>query len=192
MINADCAEFQATWNAHPMASNNTFNKSPNDVRLLGQARFGVYRDDCEGLHPETIEKYYGVDGAERVGQSGAGNPQDEEEPLSLEERIGLEQDPQIRHEAIDVPDHRNPFTDDAHGENLFFSVLADVVKQDIMPAGYGLLAEEWDNDGYPDVEILKVGKRARKEIEVSLAHPIWLASSFVGLAFNGPSFGCKD
>ncbi|KAJ6479151.1 hypothetical protein C8R45DRAFT_832988, partial [Mycena sanguinolenta] len=174
MINADCAEFQATWNAHPMAGEQTFNKSPSDMRLLGQARFGIYRDDCEGLHPDTIKKYYGVHGSERVGHVGAGNPPDEdEEDCDLEDHIRSDQDTQIRHDAVDVPDHRNPFGDDSETEGRFFAVLAEVVRKEITPAGYGMLPEEWDEDGYPDIEILRAGKRLKKEITVSLEHLIW-------------------
>ncbi|KAJ7800219.1 hypothetical protein B0H13DRAFT_1673037 [Mycena leptocephala] len=173
-INADCIEFQTNLNAHPMNGHETFNESPNDMRLLGQAQLGVYRDDCEGLHPDTIEKYYGVFGAERFGQSGAGHPPDEDvEHPSLAERIGVEHGPQVRHEAIDVPDHRNPFSNDSEAETKFFRVLTEVVKQKITPAGYGLLSEEWDEDGYPDVEILCAGKQMKTKIQVSLAHPIW-------------------
>lgn len=146
-------------------------ESNQDMRLLGQAQLGVYRDDCDGLHPDTIEKYYGVLGAERVGQAGAGNPPDEED---VADRIRLEQDPQVRHEAIEVPDHRNPFSGNPAAENNFFSVLAEVVREEITPAGYGLLREEWDEDDYPDVEILLSGKRMTTKNSVSLAHPIWM------------------
>lgn len=53
-----------------------------DLRLMGMLQEGVYpdRDDCEGVHPETINRYYGVDLEEerRVpGQTGAGHPSDE-------------------------------------------------------------------------------------------------------------------
>ncbi|KAJ7487940.1 hypothetical protein FB451DRAFT_1025194 [Mycena latifolia] len=173
-INYDCTEFQTNWNAHPMDGHETHNKSPSDMRLLGQARLGLYRDDCDGLHPDTIDKYYGVSGAERIGQPGAGNPPDEDnDQPGLVDRIGGDQVAQIRHEAIDVPDHRNPFSDDSATESLFFGVLSEVVRQDVTPVGYGLLPEEWDEDGYPDVEILRAGKQMKTKIRVSLAHPIW-------------------
>ncbi|KAJ7162948.1 hypothetical protein C8R46DRAFT_903830, partial [Mycena filopes] len=173
-INTDCAEFQLNWNAHPMAGHETHNKSPNDMRLLGQAQFGVYHDDCEGLHPDTIDKYYGVAGAERAERMwGAGNPPDEEDD-GLAHRIGADQGPQIRHAAIDIPDHRNPFSDDPVAESKFFDVLAEVVRQEVTPVGYGLSPDEWDEGGYPDVEILRAGNQMKKKIWVSLAHPIWV------------------
>ncbi|KAJ6455080.1 hypothetical protein C8R47DRAFT_996965 [Mycena vitilis] len=174
-INEDCAEFQTNWNAHPMAGRETFDKSPNDMRLLGQAKLGIYNDDCEGLHPDTIQKYYGVLGGERAGPPGAGNPPDEgdDEQADLVDRIGVEQGPQIRHEAIEVPDHRNPFSEHPVAEQKFWAVLAEVVEQEIIPAGYGMLPEEWDEEGYPDVEILEAGRLMKKKIRVSLAHPLW-------------------
>ncbi|KAJ6568794.1 hypothetical protein B0H19DRAFT_939409, partial [Mycena capillaripes] len=175
-INTDCDEFQTNWNAHPMAGKETFNKSPNDMRLLGQAQLGVYNDDCEGLHPDTIEKYYGVFGPERAAsQPGAGNPPDEDdmEGPTLAERISFDQGPHVRHEAIDVPDHRSPFPDDSVAESKFWTVLSEVVEQEIIPTGYGLLLEEWEEDGYPDEEILYAGKQMKTKIRVSLAHPIW-------------------
>ncbi|KAJ7862282.1 hypothetical protein B0H14DRAFT_2349633 [Mycena olivaceomarginata] len=165
-----CAEFQATWNAHPMAGNDTFNKSPNDMQLLGQARLGIYLDECEGLHPETIENYYGVEGAAHDGQLGAGNPADEEEPLTLEDKTLKFDTKQLMFQTtgtlLRMMDRQRAF---------FFAVFADVVKQGIEPAGYGLLAEEWDDDGYPDVETLRVGRRPKKDsqILVSLAQLIW-------------------
>ncbi|KAF8144087.1 hypothetical protein K438DRAFT_1430207, partial [Mycena galopus ATCC 62051] len=84
-----------------------------------------------------------------------------------------DQHPQVRHDAIEVPDHRNPFLGNSDAESHFFSVLAEVIRQEIIPVGYGLLPQEHDEDGYPDVEFLLAGKRMKTRIPVSLAHPIW-------------------
>ncbi|KAJ7704836.1 hypothetical protein B0H17DRAFT_1193343 [Mycena rosella] len=83
MINDDCAEFQAEWNAHPI-SGAANDQSPNDMFLLGQLENGVHLDDCDGVHPDVIEELYGVHGAvvQRMpGQSGAGQLNDEDIPL---------------------------------------------------------------------------------------------------------------
>ncbi|KAF7366370.1 hypothetical protein MSAN_00893500 [Mycena sanguinolenta] len=138
---------------------------------LLRSDWGVYQDDCQGLHPDTIEKYYGVHGPPRLGGRGAGNPPDEND---VAENIHAEQGPQIRHEAIEVPDHKNPFGDDSEGERTFFAVLTEVVWKEVVPTGYGVLPEEWDEDGYPDTEILQAGRRMKTQIPVSLSHPIWL------------------
>ncbi|KAJ7436669.1 hypothetical protein B0H11DRAFT_1754590 [Mycena galericulata] len=145
---------------------------------LAFERQGVYCDDCEGLHPDTIDKYYGVSGAERRGKA-AGNPPDEGDEPGLVDRIGVDQGPQIRHAEIEVPDHRNPFVNDPAAEGKFFAVLSEVVRQEVTPAGYGLLPEEWDEEGYPDVEIWRAGKQMKTKIRVSLAHPIWSQRAMV-------------
>ncbi|KAG1844109.1 hypothetical protein C8R48DRAFT_818693 [Suillus tomentosus] len=80
-INQDCSDFRAEWNCHPIRGPDTNDKSPKDLRFLGQIQFGVYRDDCEGVHPDVIEEHYGVHGpttTRRQHQSGAGHPIDEE------------------------------------------------------------------------------------------------------------------
>ncbi|KAJ7343934.1 hypothetical protein DFH08DRAFT_810468 [Mycena albidolilacea] len=37
---------------------------------MGQVRKGMYVDDCEGVHPNVIECYYGTHGPERHHRSG--------------------------------------------------------------------------------------------------------------------------
>lgn len=95
-----------------------------DLRFLGHLQFGVYRDDCEGVHPDVINEYYGVHGhmtTRKHRQTGAGHPADEEDsdsdsdnehPETMEQAINNQQRHQIRHEAISVPSQQNPFVDD--------------------------------------------------------------------------------
>ncbi|KAJ7663599.1 hypothetical protein B0H14DRAFT_2425156 [Mycena olivaceomarginata] len=156
----DCVEFKSNWNAHPMNGQGSFGKSPNDMRLLGQVQHGVYQDDdCEDMHPETIERYYGVFRPQRGEGAGTRNPPDED--TNVEEHIQAEQHPQIRHDAVEVPDHKNPFSDHPVVESTFFPLLTDLIRQDIIPTGYGMLPEEWDEDSYPDVEILYMGRQMK-------------------------------
>ena len=196
-INEDCEQFQYEWNAHPISGPSTNNKSPQvgkftlfifkvinvgpnkDLRLLGQARHGVYRDECEGIHPDIIKKYYGVDGkpaGQALGITGAGNPPDEEDANSTEPPLAVQvendQQSQVRHNPIGVPAHTNPFHD-INSENLFWQVICDVVEQDIMPQGVGLLSNEWDDGTYPSFEVLQVGNRGTKNIHFSLEDAVW-------------------
>lgn len=156
------------------------------MRLLGQARFGVYKDECEGIHPDVIDKYYGVHGKSHrhVDATGAGHPDDEEDnsdsessdsrsTRGLAEKIAHDQMSHIRHEGIAVPVHGNPFDDDSH-EQRFWRVLSEVMEKGITPEGVGLLPNEWEDATYPTFEVLRVGHKGTKEIEVSLADPIWL------------------
>jgi hypothetical protein len=112
------------------------------------------------VHPDTIDRYYGVDVDSSVLHE------------ELAERIAADQQANIRHEGIDVPQHGSPFG--SAQEDLFFQVLAEVVEKDITPAGYGLLSDEWDGDNYPIFEVIH-GRRGGKEIQVTLSHPIWKA-----------------
>jgi hypothetical protein len=88
------------------------------------------------------------------------------------QRINSDQRRHVRHEGVHVPQHGNPFSD-SEEEDKFFQVLAGVVEQGIEPEGYGLYADEWEDGSYPIWESIKLGKRAGKEIHVSLQEPLW-------------------
>lgn len=136
-----------------------------DLCFLGQTTLGIYRDDCEGLSPDDIEEYYGVDGPERARQphqSGARHPMDE---------AGLDEDLYV-HEAVHAPISQSPFLDDDK-EAQFYAVLQEVIKHDITPENFGLTHGEWEDSHYPIYESILVGRRAGKELHVSLAEPIW-------------------
>lgn len=144
----------------------------------------------DGVHPDIIDRYYGVVGPDRErgsAQTGAGHPDSEDEdeevlePLSrhegdedeeLENQVEADQEHNIRHEPIRIARHQNPFqTDEKEAE--FLSILAMVVRDDLVPIGYGVLVDEWDDDNYSELEIIKPGTKG-KEIEVVLPREIWL------------------
>lgn len=140
--------------------------------MLGKAKHGVYKDDCDGIHPDTIAKYYGAEGhLHRLpGETGAGNPPDERVD-DLTDQLHDHQNRNVKHDAVKVPRHANPFITNPKAEKLFISVLDQVVSNNVMPAGYGILPQELDGD-YPDTEELVLTGR-RKSITLSLAAPIW-------------------
>ena len=145
--------------------------------MLGRAQLGSYQDDCEGIHPNTIAKYYGTDGhSERyLGETGAGHPSDERVG-DLANRLHEHQSRNVKHDAITVPSHANPFTSNSGAQRTFCSVLADVVRHNVIPSSYGVLPEEWTDGLYPDTEQLIVGRK-RKPITLLLADPIWKAQA---------------
>jgi hypothetical protein len=114
----------------------------------------MYREHAERIHPNITDRY---DGAPEV---------------RLASQVQDDLHSQIRHEPIGVPDHRNPFSDN-ETEALFFQTLQEIVEADVVPAGYGLFPNEWEEDRYPLFETLKVGRRGGKSIIISLAAPIW-------------------
>ncbi|KIO01839.1 hypothetical protein M404DRAFT_149003 [Pisolithus tinctorius Marx 270] len=138
------------WNCHPMGGAGTNNKSPMDMCLLGQIQFGIYRE-CE----------------DREGCNVA-----DDEVMETADAIARQQQVHVKHEAVRVPSLRNPFQNDEE-ELTFFRGLQEVVTQDITPENFGLTATEWSSDTYPLIETIHIGRRARKEVDISLADAIW-------------------
>ncbi|KAF8131305.1 hypothetical protein K438DRAFT_839544 [Mycena galopus ATCC 62051] len=56
---------------------------------------------------------------------------------------------------------------------LFYDSLEVAIQQEIVPSGYGLLEDEWDEDGYPSFEILKSGCRGGKQLQIAPPDGIW-------------------
>lgn len=146
------------------------------MRLTGMAKHGVYIDDCNGVHPDIIDQYYGVHGRERYrqpGQTGAGHPSDEQEDYSsLGQRIADDQRSNLRHEPVDVPDHHDPFTSEIQRQ-AFHLALSTCRAQARLPAGYGLFNEELDVSSYPSYEIIHTGRRGTKRLQVALPILQW-------------------
>lgn len=134
---------------------------------MGQARFGVYRDDCEGVHPDTINEYYGTDRQQQPGYSTR-DPTVED----VVSKIYSGQDTQTRHKGVEVVQGCCPFQSKAAEED-FYKVLGNIIQARVVPAGYGLLHPEWENGAYPLTETLKIGVRSRKEIEIELREHLW-------------------
>ncbi|KAJ7037274.1 hypothetical protein C8F04DRAFT_952970 [Mycena alexandri] len=173
-LNDNCHELQAQWNAHPISGRGTSDQSPADLRFMGQLNDGVYASDpMDSVHPDTLNRYYGVDGTEQVrqpGQTGTGHPEDEDEDIANAVAEDLAHN--IRHPAIKVARHNNPFRS-AQVEANFFVALGQIVQHGIVPAGFGVLEEEWENTAYPVMEAINPGTRGQ-EIIIALPREIWL------------------
>ncbi|KAK7678905.1 hypothetical protein QCA50_018045 [Cerrena zonata] len=176
-INHDCEQFRIEWNAHPISGKGG-NRSPNDLRLLGQTEHGVYVDEMEGVPVEELAEYYGVHGQARErrrGQTGAGHPQDEDDDHgnSDHEFEGNSDDGTEEEEAESVPvdESHPPFNE--HYLNIFRNALQQVRNEVIIPEEYGILENEWEENGYPTVETIQSGRRRRREITLGLPDNIW-------------------
>lgn len=145
------------------------------MRFMGMTEHGVYTDDCEGVHPDVINQYYGVHGRETrraPGQTGAGHLADEEDNeeenwTDLGERIAEDQSANLHHEPVKVPEQTDPFSSDLHRQ-AFLASLTAVREQGILPAGYRLHDEELDTGTYPAYEIIKSGRRGTKQLRIAL------------------------
>ncbi|KAK7015428.1 hypothetical protein R3P38DRAFT_3321660 [Favolaschia claudopus] len=80
LINEDCDSFRSEWNGHPI-SGEGHDQSPEEMCFMGRLQNGFYDEDCNGVHPNVLERYYGTHGRERqraAGETGAGQLEDEE------------------------------------------------------------------------------------------------------------------
>lgn len=148
------------------------------MRFLSETKHGL-QEDQPGVHPNVLNRYYGVDGPTRTRSSqdtGAGHPDDEGTSdeasyQDLEDRIAGDQDPEVRHDPIDVPQHSSPFKS-AETEKLFCVALRELQQQEFIPEEYGVAPAEWIGGVYPDTEMIPLG-RAGREIPVKLPVTIW-------------------
>ena len=85
--------------------------------------------------------------------------------------IVSQQQEHVNHEVVLVPSHQNPFW--SNEEAIFFAGLQEVITQNITPDNFGLTPAEWGSDQYPVLETIHVGQHAVKDVDVSLAEPIW-------------------
>ena len=225
--------------------------------FLGQIEHGIYVDECDGIHPDVINQYYGFEGKpvnhpSQTGQSGAGQPPDEGEDEDFDashdnmeddgdmdmdiddeedENDDLEDDESdmdeesedsddsdnmnedgedsgdsrneedsegkdddvdnenedwkhiegwlaedlgqnFHHSPVGVPKHSAPFHEQTMADVLNGAV-ACLREDEIVPSGYGVLPDEWDDEGYPAYEIIRTGQRGLKQLWIALPDFVW-------------------
>ncbi|KAF7318562.1 Integrase catalytic domain-containing protein [Mycena chlorophos] len=149
-INADLKQFQAEWNAHPMGNRGEI--SPEDARFLGQTSLGLYADDVRRIHPDVLQRYRNLQGE------------------ALDDAIAQDQEPEIRHDGVEAPRAEDPFDSD-EAQRIFHNASRQVASSQIIPSGYGVTPNEWENGVYSEIEGLKVGKRV---VQIRLPREVWL------------------
>lgn len=143
------------------------------MRFLAAANEGVYLDEddeFDGVHPDLLNRYYGIDGSasrQQTDQTGA----EEDITGEVEAHVGSDQQANIRHAAIGVPDDSCPFPF-AEAVDLFYQALADAEDQGVIPNHLMVTAEEWPN-AYPTHEIITTGAQSGKKLSVALPYDIW-------------------
>ncbi|KAL1725615.1 hypothetical protein EV714DRAFT_220951, partial [Schizophyllum commune] len=195
LIDADCRAFQANHNNKPI-SGAGHDQTPADMRLEGMLSAGYYvDDDCAGVSVEDIQRYYGCHGAQRQHprRRGAGHDEDDEDDAhapagegedgestsgELEDMGDLDQyvegdnDPRFHLEPIHVPKHAAPFSSD-DSFHLFLSGFEQAEKQGLLPANMNIRQEEWEGGVYPSFEIIRSGRKGKKELRIALPDSVW-------------------
>lgn len=90
----------------------------------------------------------------------------------LQAQIAHDIQANVNHAPIRVPQSVTPFTDNVcHA--LFNESLRHIQAAGAIPQGFGVLAGEWGNEGYPLYETISVGPCVKK-ITTELPQLIWL------------------
>lgn len=167
------------------------------MRLLTQTQHGLFTNDTEISHEEAMNQIHGNGEIDVEEQSEESNEEesdkesDEEEEedsdasefaedldgLTEEQESSGSRNDQLDdvHDAVVIPDVTNPFSDDEL-MHAFTTALEIVREQEMLPEGYGLLPEEWDDDEYPAYWVIKSGRRG-KDLTISLPDARWQARS---------------
>ena len=156
-----------------------------DLRFLRQTELGVYEeDDCEGVHPDTIQEYYGTteDRVQRwAGQTGAGHPPEEVDDnhtgLALIDSVIQDQDSDIRHDPIPTPNNEPPMSPELL---MTFSNCLAALRSD----SQGNLLRSIAGETLPwnPVEVMRVGRRRQKELRISFVDGAWERRALLWLA----------
>lgn len=164
---------------------------------------GVYNeDDCEGIHPNAIQEYYGTTRGRvhrGTGQTGAGHPPEEHDDdyadnhtdidtdnghnsdcdmeTGLVDKVVQAQDSDIRHDSIPTADHEAPLMSPKH--LVLFSNCLTALRNDQGDLLHSMADHPlvWD-----PVEMIRVGHRRQKELVISLEDVAWEKRALVWLA----------
>lgn len=156
-------------------------------------KHGVYADDCAGLTAEDISRYYGVHGVERLrksGHTGAGELDDEDIPdidmdvdhiigdddgdeswQDVEEQLGLDFSDNFLPDMVTPPTNTSPFTDDQL--TAFQEAFSEMITHQLVPEGYGMCPNEWEDGEYPSYWIIRSGRRGKQDLNIALPDDIW-------------------
>ncbi|KAJ7705165.1 hypothetical protein B0H14DRAFT_3645903 [Mycena olivaceomarginata] len=156
-------------------------KNPSHLWLLHRLFLFAINDDCnplDGIHPNAINRYYGVEGARRRrshGETGAGHASDDEGALGDDsDDEGFEPDPVEELEnQIQADQAQKCSTRTSKSSKTRVPLLQIVLSQpDQQPEGYGILPDEWQEEGYSEVETIRTVTNG-KELVVVLPRNDW-------------------
>ncbi|KAJ7044386.1 hypothetical protein C8F04DRAFT_1174817 [Mycena alexandri] len=105
------------------------------MRLIGELKYGKYADSFDEIHSDVRNRY--------------------QNEVNINDAIAGDQNHNI---AIDVADHQFPFQNELAAD-IFGQTLADAKTAEIIPLQLGVLPAEWEANGYPESETVKVGRK---------------------------------
>jgi hypothetical protein len=164
----------------PEILNHFYGTTRNNVRRReGQTGAGHPPDENSDSSSSDSEP----DSASEVAESTVQSSDSDSEPeiplpdqtlpgSPTEEDINNQVRNQVHEKAVKVPHQENPFSSQ-EDLDAFHHALTAMEDGSIVPDGYGILPEEWDEDDYPNFEIIRTGRRGTKQLRISLPDEIW-------------------
>jgi hypothetical protein len=140
-------------------------------------------DIHQSADPSVLDQYLGVAGNPRrtSGHSGAGHSDDEIDEELEDDQLNPDFiDPnlaplqEVMHQAVPVPAEANPLHHFEDPKGTFLAMLAELQRHDLqaIPLGYHIHEQELP-DGYPEAEVISVGFRKTRALEVELPSEVW-------------------
>ena len=156
------------WHGGPSADSLTPN--PQDIRLLGQTKYGIY-DQVDAVDPALLHRYYGAgrsdpdvwDGGNEVGVVSNADGQAQRD---IAEIIADSQARNIQHDAAEVAETSLPFENRNDHYAFSLALSASLNDSESYPAGFNLQEE------YETSESYRTG-RSTKPLEIPLPYDVW-------------------
>ncbi|KIJ27112.1 hypothetical protein M422DRAFT_55199 [Sphaerobolus stellatus SS14] len=122
--------------------------------------------------PQDLATIY--DNVQPEADSSDSDITDQEDLDDLERRVLQELCRNVKHKGPKIPRHQDPFTHPEMHE-ILDNTLQQVAELNFLPESYGMQPEEWEDDEYPQSEII-VGRR-KKEAIIQLPLGIWYSQA---------------
>lgn len=136
----------------------------------GEAGIQVSDEEVDGNWEDEEHAHVPMD----VDDATSSESDDEFGVQTLEGLVEADLANNFKHKAVKVPRHQNPFAGNEEAYALFQSAFEAIVADGVLPAGYGTRPDEWMTSQYPTYEILRSGRRSRKQLRVILPEELWL------------------
>ena len=144
------------------------------MRFLSEAERGVI-DDYDGVPPDILQQYYGVEADDIESDDNGDDDSEVEAELQGWDELQEEfegNEIAATHEPVPVPANTSPFNENSF--DIFTQALQQMRDEEIIPFGLGVSQNKIGEEEYPTEEILRGGRRGRKEMRITLSVEVWL------------------
>jgi hypothetical protein len=99
-------------------------------------------------------------------------PQEAEALAFVRQQLQSEEAHHVRHPPVKVSPNNCPFQDSST-QTLFWEALSLALSDNSIPHGYGLFADEWETDTYPELQYIGGGRKRDISLDIPLPSAVW-------------------